>query len=622
MFLNFRSLQWRLVSIFIILAIFLIIPVGLFLNKQVETQYYNSFKTGIERGFDNWSIGENSTLEEMLEYLSVNKGKNAIIEFSILDAYKSYTVINKDNLYVEYSSDKYYDEGDTHGKLFLNEIIGSDNFIIVLNGEVKGDRNKLVQLNGRRYFDYAREVKLSDGDYILYFRYDSEAWADILNGYNRIILFSLIISIFISFILGYLLSKTITSPIIKLMQRTKRIAAGEFDQITEEIADDEIGQLTNAFNVMAKNLKNTLTEISREKNKIETIFNYMTDGVIAFNLKGEVIHINPASRLLLGEKEFNSDNGQMNFNKFSEKYNLGINLESVLHFGIPGSREINLAEEGRVLKAYFAVFTNELKNPEGIIIVLHDITEEQKLDNMRREFVANVSHELKTPLTTIKSYTETLLDDDRSDRQLAEKFLKVIDTEADRMTRLVRDLLQLSSLDNKQTKWNIKEVSLVDIVKSSINKMEIELRNKGQELKFFVEDSIPLIKADRDRMEQVILNLLSNAIKYTPENGKISIYLESTSNQVYVRVVDTGIGIPKEDLPRIFERFYRVDKARSREMGGTGLGLSIAKEITEIHGGTITVKSEVGKGTEFLLRLPAAETKEKGGESISLTGSL
>jgi two-component system sensor histidine kinase VicK len=152
--------------------------------------------------------------------------------------------------------------------------------------------------------------------------------------------------------------------------------------------------------------------------------------------------------------------------------------------------------------------------------------------------------------------------------------------------------------------------------------MEIELRNKGQELKFFIEDSIPFIKADRDRMEQVILNLLSNAIKYTPENGKISIYLSSTSNQVYVRVVDTGIGIPKEDLPRIFERFYRVDKARSREMGGTGLGLSIAKEITEIHGGTITVKSEVGKGTEFLLRLPAAETKEKGGESISLTGSL
>ncbi|NSW90777.1 MAG: HAMP domain-containing protein [Firmicutes bacterium] len=617
MSLGFGSLQWRLVSIFIILTIFLIIPVGLFLNRQVETQNYNSFKTAIERGFDNWSIRGDSTLEDMLEYLSVNKGRNAITEFAILDAYRSYTVINKESLNVEYSSDRYYNAGNSNGKLFLNEILGSDNFIAVLNGEIKGDKNKLVHINGRKYFDYARLVKLADGDYILYFRYDSEAWKETLAGFNRVILSSLLFSIIISLVLGYLLSKTITSPIIKMMHRARRIAAGEFDQTLEVMSEDEIGQLTRAFNFMAKNLKDTLMEISMEKNKIETIFNYMTDGVIAFNLKGEVIHINPASRKLLGEKEFN-----LNFNEFSEKYKLNIKLEDILYLETITSREVNISEGERILKAYFAVFTDESKKPEGIITVLHDITEQQKLDNMRREFVANVSHELKTPLTTIKSYTETLLDGDLEDKDTAERFLRVIDTEADRMTRLVKDLLQLSSLDNKQTKWNMKEVSFVDIVKSSVNRMEIEAKNKGHELECYVIGEIPPIKADKDRMEQVILNLLSNAIKYTPENGKISVYIGKTYTEVYAKVIDNGIGIPEEDLPRIFERFYRVDKARSREMGGTGLGLSIAKEITEAHGGTLTISSEVGKGTEVLLKLPAMRTLIEREESISLTGSM
>ena len=607
MSLSFKSIQWRLVSIFIMLAIFLIVPVGLFLNRQVETQHYNSFKTAIERGFNNWAIREDSTLEDMLEYLSVNKGRNAITDFAIIDEYRSYTIINKENLKVEYSSDRYYDVAGGSGGLFLNEIIGSDNFIAVLSGETKGDKNKLVRLEGRKYFDYSREIKLADGTYIMYFRYDSEAWKETLDSFNSIIMSSLMFSILISLVLGYLLSKTITSPIIKLMHRARRIAAGEFDQKLEVMSDDEIGQLTKAFNFMANNLKNTLIEISREKNKIETIFNYMTDGVIAFNLKGEVIHINPASRVMLGDEDFDIN---MDFYKFSAKYNLDIKIEDVIYLGTITSREVEIKEEDRILKVYFAVFTDENKKPEGVIAVLHDVTEQQKLDNMRREFVANVSHELKTPLTTIKSYTETLLDGDLNNQQTAEKFLKVIDVEADRMARLVKDLLQLSSIDNKQTKWKMKEVSFVDIVKSSVNKMEIEAINKEQELECYVIGDIPPVKADKDRMEQVILNLLSNAIKYTPEKGKITIYIGKTHTEVYAKVVDNGIGIPEEDLPRIFERFYRVDKARSREMGGTGLGLSIAKEITEAHGGTITISSVASKGTEVLLKLPAVMEKE------------
>lgn len=584
------------------LTIFLIIPVGLSLNKQVETQHYNNFKTAIERGFDNWSIRSDTPLSGMLSYLNVNEGRNAITEFSILDVYRSYTVINKDNLTIEYSSDRYFGGGNNSESLFLNEIVVSENFIGVLDNELKGDKNKLVHINGRKYFDYARLVKLVDGDYILYFRYDSEAWKETIADFNRIILSSLLFATVISLILGYLLSKTITSPIIKIMQKARHLAAGEFEQTLEVMSDDEIGQLTNAFNYMAKNLRDTLMEISREKNKIETIFNYMTDGVVAFNLKGEVIHLNAASSELLGKEESNQT-----FTEFSKKYNLGFELEDILYLKKIASKQVNIDDKGKTLQIYFAVFTDESKKPEGIIAVIHDVTEQQKLDNMRREFVANVSHELRTPLTSIKSYTETLVNGELENREVAERFLRVIDAETDRMTRLVKDLLQLSSLDNKQMKWNMKDTSFTEIIKSSVGKMEIEANNKKQRLECYITNEMLRVKVDKDKIEQVIINLLSNAIKYTPQKGNISVYVGNSYDEAYVTVKDTGIGIPEEDLPRIFERFYRVDKARSREAGGTGLGLSIAREITQAHGGEMIIKSELGRGTEVMVKLPSVK---------------
>mgnify|MGYP000903905229 CR=1 FL=1 len=599
--MSFRSIQWRLVSIFILITIFLITPIGLFLNRKVETQNYDNFKSAIERGFDNWLIKSDSSLEDMLSYLSVNDGRNAIIEFSILDAYKSYSIIDKKDISIKYSSDRYYNANgnSNNDKLFLNEIIVSENFINVLNDNLIGDKSKLVNISGRKYFDYAREVKLSDGDFILYFRYDSEAWKETINGFNRIILSSLFFSVVISLFLGYLLSRTITSPIIRIMHRAQRLAAGEFGHMLEVKSDDEIGQLTKAFNYMAKNLKDTLTEISSQKNKIETIFNYMTDGVIAFNLKGEAIHINPVSLKMLDIREFN-----FTFNEFVEKFRLELKLEDILYLETLASREESITTECKTLKVYFALFTDENKKPEGIIAVMHDITDQEKLENMRKEFVANVSHELRTPLTSIKSYTETLLDGDIDDRETAIKFLEVINSESDRMTRLVKDLLQLSRLDNKQMKWNMNEISFVELVKSLVSKMQLEAKSKGHILECYVIGDIPKVKGDKDRLEQVILNILNNAIKYTPEGGKVSVYIGKTYNEIYTKVVDNGVGIPEEDLPRIFERFYRVDKARSREMGGTGLGLSIAREIIEAHGGIINISSQYGNGTEVLLKLP------------------
>ncbi len=462
-----------------------------------------------------------------------------------------------------------------------------------------GDKKQLMSFNGRDFFDYARPLKLADGDFIMYFRYDQKEWFTLIDHFSRFILSSLMVAIIAALMLGYVLSKTITTPIVNIMHKARKVADGDFDQPLEVKSEDEIGELTKTFNYMAATLKRNLVEISSEKNKVETILNYMTDGIIAFNQKGEQIHINPSACNILGLDECDYD-----FETFSKKYDMGVTLEEVSYLQDLSTKEKDIAIGDRFIRVYFALFTDEEKKTEGIIAVLHDITEQQKLERMRREFVANVSHELRTPLTSIKSYAETLLDGAMEDRETSVRFLSVIDSEADRMTRLVKDLLQLSRLDNQQMQWNMEEVHFAELVKNCVEKLQINARNKEQQLESFVIGDIPDIKADRDRIEQVVINILGNAIKYTQAGGRITVYIGRTYNHVYVKIADNGIGIPKEDLSRIFERFYRVDKARSREMGGTGLGLSIAREIVEAHNGSISVSSEVGKGTEVTVRLP------------------
>lgn len=587
-----RSLQWRLVTIFISFTFVLMIALGVVLNLSVEGLYYKNFKDGINEGFKNWGISESSnpSATDVYNQLEVNRFKSF---FYIIGDYKSYTVIDRKNNSIVFSSDKYYAERGEAS--FYNEIMQSPNLTNVMAGKAESSTKRLMKYDNRSYYDYAKQV----GESILYFRYNIEDSKSAVDNFNNIIINSLMIVVCASLIIGFILSKTITVPIVNIMHRAQRLAKGDFDQILEVKSADEIGKLTATFNYMARALKRTLVEISSEKRKIETILNYMTDGVIAFNIKGEIIHANPASKAILGVKKMD-----LNFNEFSRKYNLGMEIEEVQYLETSGSKERNIELENKYIRVYFALFTDENKKVEGIIAVMQDITEQQKLDNMRNEFVANVSHELRTPITSIKSYTETLLDGALDDRQTAEKFLGVVNSEADRMTRLVKDLLQLSRLDNQQMSWNIEQISIVSLVKSTVEKMQIEAKSKNQKLESYAIGEIPDIPADRDRIEQVLINLLSNAIKYTPGGGEITVYVGRLYSEVYIKVTDNGIGIPKEDLPRIFERFYRVDKARSREMGGTGLGLAIAKEIVDAHEGSISITSEWGKGTEITVKLP------------------
>lgn len=587
-----RSLQWRLVTIFILLTFVLMISAGISLNYFVETFYYDTFKAGIESGFEYWGIDNNANpeKEEILEYLTANNKANAMSLFSI-NNFRSFTVADMKTNEILYT-----DERMPYRETLAHDIQNSRNYLAVLAGKA-GDRGKLIRINEKAFFDYARRI--GNSDYVLYFRYDREEWAGAMEAFNNIIKLSMVIAVILSLIFGYALSKTITVPIVNLMHKARKMAAGDFDQMVEVKSEDEIGKLTKTFNFMARELKNTLNQISREKSKIETILNFMTDGVIAFDINGEVIHINPAAKRILEIDDFSFD-----FNEFSKKYELGVSIEEIQYLEKYSTKEVVIDIGEKFVRMYFALFTDKENNAEGIIAVLHDITEEQKLENMRKEFVANVSHELRTPLTSIKSYSETLLDGALEDREAAEKFLGVINSEADRMTRLVKDLLQLSRLDNRQMKWNMQEFSFEDLVKSCVEKVRFSSKEKNQTLECFTIGEITNIVGDKDRIEQVVLNILTNAIKYTPVEGKITIYIGKMYGDVYVKVADSGIGIPKEDTSRIFERFYRTDKARSREMGGTGLGLAIAKEIVEAHNGKISVSSELGKGTEVTVRLP------------------
>lgn len=336
-----------------------------------------------------------------------------------------------------------------------------------------------------------------------------------------------------------------------------------------------------------------------EEVEIKTRLLHMTEGIIAFNIDGKIDLINPAAKMLL--KISPED---YTFEDIFNKFNLDINMEKLIYLEELTSLEQVIEVEDKTVKVLFSPFKNEkTKNPEGIIAVIQDITENVKLDTMRKEFVADVSHELKTPITSIMGYTDTLLEGDY-DQETQKEFLQVVSSEARRMAKLVTDLLELSRMDNN--KKRIKKVSfdLGNLAKECQKKLAIEIKKKKHHVECLVTADVPPVYADKDDIQRVILNILSNSIKYTPDGGTIKIYVGFVYSDAYIKIIDNGIGIPEEDLNRIFERFYRVDKSRAREMGGTGLGLSIAKEILDKNGGSIDIKSEINKGTEVVIKIP------------------
>mgnify|MGYP004569131803 FL=1 len=367
-----------------------------------------------------------------------------------------------------------------------------------------------------------------------------------------------------------------------------------FDYNASENGNDEIENLV-------ADLRKSLMEANSQKRQTDTILKHMTDGVIAFDMNGNVTYINPAAKQML-ELRDTDDNFAKVFSKYEDA-----NMEKIIYLENWTSSEMKIENNQGSMNLFFVPFKDEINRPTGVMVVIQDITEHVKLDNMRKEFVADVSHELKTPLTSIKGFSETLLEGD-CDKETEKHFLTIINDNADRMEKLVQDLLTLSRYDSKKNKNSIVEFDLGELAKKCTEKFEIEVRKRNQSLECFVTADVPPVQADKDGIERVIINIISNSVKYTPNGGKINVYVGYVHNDAYVKIKDTGIGIPKDDLDKVFERFYRVDKARSRKLGGTGLGLSIAKEIIEQNNGNISVSSKVGQGTEVVIRIPVKKS--------------
>ena len=405
----------------------------------------------------------------------------------------------------------------------------------------------------------------------------------------------------------------IYNTIIAPMNRLVKSAEAMSNNSSKELAripkskkkhNTEFDKLANVIGKMTGELKQNLADVKRQKNEIEAIFLHINDGILAFDEHGKIVQINPAAKELLNINEKHT------FQEIFNREETKINMEAIMYLDNWTTSEVRMVVGEKTVNVFLAPYKDENDFGIGIIAVIQDITEHVKLDNMRKEFVADVSHELKTPITSIIGYADTLQDGDY-DKETSSKFLSVISSEGHRMADLVSDLLTLSRYDTNRIKKEPTEFDLGELAKKCEEQLKIEVAKKKQEIECYVTADVPPVFADKNGIERVILNVLSNAIKYTGEGGKIKIYVGFVYNDAYIKVIDNGIGIPEADLSRIFERFYRVDKARSREMGGTGLGLSIAKEILDQNNGNINIKSEYGKGTEVVIRIPAVKKTEE-----------
>lgn len=583
----FRSLHMKLVMIMLLLITSLMAVVGAFLITGVSSFYIDSFYEQIDRTFSDAQFV--STLRSEAAQENGAERLQTIME------------ANTGALGIDYNTRNYYIlDGATGAFLSGSDETGGKNLtatanlLAARNGSVGDDSNIAAA-----YMDAAIPISGGENTFIIYILDNRETVSALSSQLFQIILQALVIGLLISVLLSLLLSKAMVNPIEKLTQGAERVAAGDFGETLEVESADEIGILTGTFNDMSAVLQSTLSAVENERSKLDTLFLHMTDGVVAFDPAGHIIHCNPAVDDML-ERDVSGEQYDTLFGDIFP-------LQHVLQLQRPNFLESELRSGERALDLYFAPFSD--RDSGGALVVLHDVTQQRRQEEQRKEFVANVSHELRTPLTNVRSYAETLRDSGGDiPEELSNNFLDIIINESDRMTHIVQDLLTLSRLDSGRTEMCMARFDFNAAIESVTRAVELAARQHQHQLIVSCE-TLPLVTGDRGRLEQVMMNILGNAIKYTPDGGKISVSATSDSDYVYLDVADNGIGIPEADRDRIFERFYRVDKARSRESGGTGLGLSIAKEIVEKHGGKLAVIPKEEPGTTIRLTLPILQPR-------------
>ena len=600
----FQSVNFKIALTFILILLISIEIIGAYFIRGLEKSIVDNFTKGMDTqvaALANTLSSEldrdqadDETIQANIQRLLDNSSTSEMIEMRVVDE-KGIVLATT----------------DVSGKSAIgkkNDYQELDDFTIKSMKVVDKDTHSRVLIN-------VHPIQSMTGDTVLgalYVKSDMEEQYQQIKNIAVIFVTASLLAVGISMVVAILIAHSITQPIGEMREQALRIARGDYSRKVTVYGKDELGQLAVTFNQLAEQIEETQDAMESERNRLNSVLSHMSDGVVATDRRGKVITINDMALSLLGiSKEAAIGQNILNLLDIEKDYTLRKILESTEELLI--ERKESKYGATMIIRVEFSMIRRESGFISGLVAVLHDVTEQEQNERDRREFVSNVSHELRTPLTSMRSYIETLSEGAWQDQEMAPRFLKITLDETDRMIRMINDLLDLSRMDNGNLKLNIEMVNFNELVNFVLDRFDVIISNSEKKYRIVREfTQRPLfVEVDTDRMIQVIDNIMNNAIKYSPDGGKITVRLMETHNNVILSITDQGLGIPKKDISRIFERFYRVDKARARKQGGTGLGLAISKEVVKALGGTIWATSIENYGSTFYISLPYEPFEEE-----------
>ncbi|HDT8919834.1 TPA: cell wall metabolism sensor histidine kinase WalK [Listeria monocytogenes] len=600
----FQSVQFKLVIMYLLLIIVAMQVIGAYFVRELEGQLEKNFQDSITNSI---TLLDYNAREEIIK----NSDNSVKLQNDIRELLVDYSRASSNLIEVRIVDDK----GKILGTSNLNNqgIVGQkSNDPLVKRtlslGTTSEDKIYKDESNkNNRVWVNVSSIK-NKGQVIgaIYLVADIESVYKQVDDITNIFITGTLIAMIITAVLGILLSRTITKPIVEMKRQAYAMARGNYSRKVKVYGVDEIGELADSFNTLTKRVQEAQAMTEGERRKLSSVLAYMTDGVIATDRRGKVILINtPAEKMLRVKHESANGRSIIDVLDIGDTYQ----FEDLMEVDGSLTMDRSTLDKPYVLRANFSVIQRETGFNNGVIAVLHDITDQEKVDQERRDFVSNVSHELRTPLTSMHSYLEALSDGAWEDKEIAPRFLEVTQNETERMIRLVNDLLKLSRMDGGREQLEKSFVNFTDFFNHIIDRFEM-MKKETIMFKRHIPREPVIIEIDEDKVMQVLDNIISNANKYSPDGGRISFYLKKFEDEIEVSIADEGLGVPDEDLANVFDRFFRVDKARSREMGGTGLGLAIAREVIEAHGGRIWAKRNKNKGTIIKFTLPYSDLPE------------
>ncbi|ECJ8372719.1 cell wall metabolism sensor histidine kinase WalK [Listeria monocytogenes] len=600
----FQSVQFKLVIMYLLLIIVAMQVIGAYFVRELEGQLEKNFQDSITNSI---TLLDYNAREEIIK----NSDNSVKLQNDIRELLVDYSRASSNLIEVRIVDDK----GKILGTSNLNNqgIVGQKgNDPLVKRtlslGTTSEDKIYKDESNkNNRVWVNVSSIK-NKGQVIgaIYLVADIESVYKQVDDITNIFITGTLIAMIITAVLGILLSRTITKPIIEMKRQAYAMARGNYSRKVKVYGVDEIGELADSFNTLTKRVQEAQAMTEGERRKLSSVLAYMTDGVIATDRRGKVILINtPAEKMLRVKHESANGRSIIDVLDIGDTYQ----FEDLMEVDGSLTMDRSTLDKPYVLRANFSVIQRETGFNNGVIAVLHDITDQEKVDQERRDFVSNVSHELRTPLTSMHSYLEALSDGAWEDKEIAPRFLEVTQNETERMIRLVNDLLKLSRMDGGREQLEKSFVNFTDFFNHIIDRFEM-MKKETIMFKRHIPREPVIIEIDEDKVMQVLDNIISNANKYSPDGGRISFYLKKFEDEIEVSIADEGLGVPDEDLANVFDRFFRVDKARSREMGGTGLGLAIAREVIEAHGGRIWAERNKTKGTIIKFTLPYSDLPE------------